>query len=371
VKKKRVVIAGQVPPPIGGQALMIARILSELRSQRRFEIVHLPFYFTRDVRRARRAGLDKVREVFAVLWRLAYIRASGVIDGLLYPVGGPQLVPLMRDVCLLPWILLASKKVIFHFHAGGIAETIDHYPFFLRAVVCFLYRKGEAAIVMTEFGKRDATSVGIKNVNVIPHTLEDTYDPDIVSRDLGCGPKLLYVGHLAREKGTPSLLEAFAALRHTGADCLLELVGECLPSYSESELKASIHRLGLQGAVRLWGVLTGKAKWERFAQASLFVFPSVAPESFGLVTVEAMMWALPVIACDWRGNREVLGDEFGGILFQPHPTLANALATALREAFALRQKWNEWGHINRQSFERNYKAKSSRSRLVEVLESLF
>ena len=202
MEKKRVVIAGQVPPPIGGQALMIARILSELRSQSHFEIVHLPFYFTRDVRRARRAGLDKVRELFAVLWRLARIRAAfGGIDGLLYPVGGPQLVPLMRDVCLLPWILLASKKVIFHFHAGGIAETIGHYPFFLRAIVCFLYRKGEAAIVMTEFGKRDATSVGIKNVKVIPHTLEDTYNPDMVSRDPGSRARLLYVGHLAREKG--------------------------------------------------------------------------------------------------------------------------------------------------------------------------
>ena len=171
------------------------------------------------------------------------------------------------------------------------------------------------------------------------------------------------------KKGTPSLLEAFAALRQTGADCSLELVGECLPSFSESELKASIQRLELQDSVRLWGVLSGKAKWERFAQASLFVFPSIAPESFGLVTVEAMMWALPVIACDWRGNREVLGDDFGGILFQPHANLASSLASALREAFAVRQKWNEWGLINRQRFESNYKSNHTPSRLMEVLES--
>src|SRR5437899_2955955 len=47
---------------------MIARILHELRSQGSFEVVHLPFYFTRNVRRTRRAGLDKILELFEVLW---------------------------------------------------------------------------------------------------------------------------------------------------------------------------------------------------------------------------------------------------------------------------------------------------------------
>ena len=348
---------------------MIARILDELRAQGIFEIVHLPFYFTKDVRRTRRAGLDKVLEIFAVLWRLARIRASGAIDAMLYPVGGPQLVPLVRDVCLLPWILLASKKVIFHFHAGGLAETIQHHPFLLRALVHFLYRKGDAAIVMTEFGKRDAASVGIKNVFVVPHTLEDAYNPEMVSKNAG-PTTLLYVGHLAHEKGTPSLLEAFAALRQTGVDCALELVGECLPPYNEEEMKASIERLGLQNSVRPFGVLLGTAKWERFARANLFVFPSMAPESFGLVTVEAMMWALPIVACDWRGNREVLGEPAGGICFAPRPDLAAALTGALQQAFAQRESWEEWGRRNRQTFEGKYKAGRLPTRLTEVLQAI-
>jgi glycosyltransferase involved in cell wall biosynthesis len=309
-------------------------------------------------------------ELFAVLWRLARIRASGAIDALLYSVGGPQLVPLVRDICLLPWILLASKKVIFHFHAGGIAETIDHHSSFLRSAVRFLYRQGEAAIVMTEFGRRDPACLGIHNIKVVPHTLEDTYRPDLVSRTIESSPILLYVGHFSHEKGTPALLQAFAALREAGENCSLQLVGECLPSYSEGEMKTLIRSLGLQSAVHLPGVLTGNEKWNCFAQASLFVFPSLAPESFGLATVEAMMWALPVVACDWRGNREILGEPLGGILFQPKPNLANALVDALREALALRSKWREWGAVNRRTFENNYKARTSRSPLLEVLEQL-
>jgi glycosyltransferase involved in cell wall biosynthesis len=370
VEKKRVVIAGQIPPPIGGQAIMIARILDDLRGQSSLAVVHLPFYFTRNVRRTRRAGLDKALEFLAVVWRLTRIRVSGAIDALLYPVGGPQLVPLLRDVCLLPWILLASKKVIFHFHAGGIAETIDHHPFLLRRIVRFLYRKGDAAIVMTEFGKRDAACLGIDNVKVVPHTLEDIYDPQIVRRNARSPARLLYVGHLCQEKGTPALLQAFAALRKTNADCLLELVGECLPPYSEDEMKSSIQRIGLENAVELSGVLSGREKWSRFARASLFVFPSLAPESFGLVTVEAMMWALPVVACDWRGNREILGESFGGICFSPRADLATSLTNALQEAFAHRQNWAGWGKRNREIFENKYKAERFSARFARVLESL-
>jgi glycosyltransferase involved in cell wall biosynthesis len=370
MEKKRVVIAGQIPPPIGGQAIMIGRILDELRAQSSFEVVHLPFYFTRDIRRTRRAGLDKLLELFAVLWRLAFIRTSGAIDVLLYPVGGPQLVPLVRDACLLPWMLLTSRKVIFHFHAGGIAETMHDHPFPLRQIVRFLYRNGDAAIVMTDFGRRDATTLGIDNVKVVPHTLHDTYDPQFLSRNAGSQARLLYVGHLCEEKGTPALLEAFASLRKSEPNCSLELVGECLPPYSEDELKSSIRRFGLENVVEVSGVLSGKEKWNRFARADLFVFPSLAPESFGLVTVEAMMWALPVVACDWRGNREILGESFGGVCFPPGADLAASLANALREAFAQRENWAEWGKKNRQTFENKYKAENFPARFARALESL-
>ncbi|MGH9905878.1 MAG: glycosyltransferase family 4 protein [Pyrinomonadaceae bacterium] len=323
------------------------------------------------MQQTRRAGLKKIGELFLVLWRLARIRASGPIDLLLYPVGGPQFVPLVRDVCLLPWMLFTSRKVVFHFHAGGIAETIHEHSFLLREIVRFLYRKGSAAIVMTEFGKRDAASLGITNVKVVPNTLEDTYDVTIVSRNLRAKPRLLYVGHLSHEKGTPSLLNAVAALRQSGVECSLELVGECLPPYSEEEMKSSIQRLGLQDAVEFYGLLLGKEKWNRFARASLFVFPSLAPyESFGLVTVEAMMWALPVVACDWRGNREVLGESFGGICFPPGSNLAGALTDALRESFVQRGHWTEWGQRNRQMFETKYKAERLPARMAGVLESL-
>lgn len=349
---------------------MIAQILEELRLKGHFEVVHWPFFFTREVRRTRRAGLDKILELFAVLWRLAKIWAARRIDAILYPVGGPQFVPLVRDVCLLPWALLASNKVILHFHAAGIAETINDYPSFFRSLVRSLYSKCAAAIVMTEFGKSDAYCMGVTTVKVVPHVLTDAYKLELVSRTDRPPTRLLYVGHFSEEKGTAALLKAFAGLRQAGVNCVLELVGECLPSYSEERMAASIQHLGIKGAVVLSGALSGQKKWEAFGRADLFVFPSLALESFGLVMAEAMMWALPLVACDWRGNREVLGSSFGGVLFQPKGDLGKSLMDALQEAFASQQKWSEWGKLNRQMFVIRYKVEGSANPLERALEEM-
>ena len=59
-----------------------------------------------------------------VLWRLFRIRMTGGVDLMLYPVGGPHMVPIIRDILLLPFARLASRKLVLQFHAAGIAESM-------------------------------------------------------------------------------------------------------------------------------------------------------------------------------------------------------------------------------------------------------
>jgi glycosyltransferase involved in cell wall biosynthesis len=102
-------------------------------------------------------------------------------------------------------------------------------------------------------------------------------------------------------------------------------------------------------------VLTGRAKNEAFGRADLFAFPSVAPyESFGLVLIEAMAWGLPIVASDWRGNREVLTPEAGAIFFPVSPSPAGDLEAAFEEALSRRDEWADWGEANRRIFTHRY-----------------
>jgi glycosyltransferase involved in cell wall biosynthesis len=101
---------------------------------------------------------------------------------------------------------------------------------------------------------------------------------------------------------------AFGRLAPLYPDWKLVLMGEFLPPYSEEVCRARCRELGIEDRVEIAGVLRGERKAAEFFRSHLFVFASVAPyESFGLVMAEAMMWGLPLLASNWRGNRDVAG----------------------------------------------------------------
>ena len=339
---------------------MIQKAVVQFSQSEDCDFVHLPFFFTPDVSTARKGGLDKARELFRVFSRLLKIHNTGPIDLCLYPVGGPQRVPLIRDLLLLPWVILFSRRVVLHFHAAGIADRLDKGPDkILAQLVALVYRRAYAAIVMTNFNRRDPDAIGMKRVTVVPHRIVDEFDPSLLRRGESATTRLLYVGHLCPDKGTPELLQAFAALQKKLPGLEVDLIGECLPPFRQSDLEELLDKLQIKSKVRVRGVVTGRAKSEAFAGADLFVFPTVAPyESFGLVLVEAMSWGLPIVASNWRGNADVLTPRAGAIRFPTSPSLAENLTSALASALEQRGSWPQWGEINRQIFEERYRENS-------------
>ena len=344
-------MAGQFPPPLYGQNITILDIYNVLTGDEEFVVERLPFNFNFDLKRLRKVSISKIGELFKIVGRIFLLRLKGKIDCLLYPVGGPHLVPVIRDILLLPWCYVFARNVVLNFQAAGIANTLPEFNFIIRWLALRIYRCSTSAIVWTHFGKQDPSSLGIEKVTVIPHWLSDTYEPNLLQKGISKTVNILCVGLITPEKGTPALIQAFSRFHKQHQDCRLVLVGECLPPYTETQLQNDIENMNLKGSIEVTGVLTGELKWRRFAEADLYIFPTVAPqESFGRVMVEAMMWALPVIATDWRGNTEVLGDDPGGVYVPIEPDLVLNLTAALESAIEQRDNWKEWGNKNRERF---------------------
>lgn len=366
----RIIVAGQVPPPMGGQNAMVLELLEKLHTTGRARVEHLAFRFTPDTQSARKGQLAKMVELMRVIGRLAKLRIVGPIDLLVFPSGGPQTVPLFRDLLLLPWILLLCRRVVLQFHAAGLADAVAKGSLLARCVA-WLGGRCPDAVVMTEFNRRDPAACGIRNIHVVPHTLEDHYRENEVDRG---GPeiRLLAMGHLCADKGTPNLIRAVAALLKDFPELVLELAGEPLAPYSHEMLAGDIDRAGIRDHVRLLGMISGETKRRAFGRAHLFVFPSVAPyESFGLVMVEAMMWGLPVVASDWRGNADVLADSAGSVTFHP-PDSSQALEDGLKLQLSDRGDWENKGKANRALFLSRYHSDGRKpvlsDRLLDIAE---
>jgi glycosyltransferase involved in cell wall biosynthesis len=196
----------------------------------------------------------------------------------------------------LGWLLPAYKKHVF----GRV----------LRAAAGVIVLTGEQAEFLT-----GAYGVPPERLFVVPNGVADRYF--MPARESSGGPlRLLYVGRLSPQKNVARLLEAMSLVREP---VLLRVVGD---GEQRERLLRRAGELGLRD-VTFDGPLHGDELLKAYADADAFVLPS-DKEGMPLVALEAMAAALPVVATDVPGNRELVGGV--GLLADPAPA---ALAAAL------------------------------------------
>lgn len=137
-------------------------------------------------------------------------------------------------------------------------------------------------------------------------------------------PRLLCVGRLTPAKGQVLLVRAMAALRDAGVRCALTLVGA---GPDRDRLQFEIATLGLAQEVTLTGALTQGEVREQFANADIFVLPSLA-EGIPVVLMEAMSCGVPCVTTPVNGIPELVVHEQTGLLATPGDVVS--LAAQLR-----------------------------------------
>ena len=118
--------------------------------------------------------------------------------------------------------------------------------------------------------------------------------------------KVLYLGSLIRSKGAQVLLEAIS-----GLDLESQLYGE---GVMKEELQQKIQKENLPA--QIFAPLPYEQIPSLYAQADIIVFPSLWPEPFGRIAIEAMAAGKPVIGSAIGGIKETIA-EGTGILVEP------------------------------------------------------
>ena len=163
-------------------------------------------------------------------------------------------------------------------------------------------------------------------------------------------PRILYVGQLIRGKGVDLLLRA---LPHLSCEFFATIVGM---GNAERKLRAVCHGLGLTPRVHFQGWVDHQELDAYYREAKVVVVPSRWPEPFGMVGLEAMHRARPVVGFGVGGIPDWLEHEVTGLLVpeQDVQGLARALERVLTDT-ELADTLGKNGHervLSKYSFER-------------------
>jgi glycosyltransferase involved in cell wall biosynthesis len=237
------------------------------------------------------------------------------------------------------WARWRGVRHLWHVH-----EVIDS-PWIARAGYPLLVRALADKVVCNSQYTRDWLVAHQSALGRITTVVWNGYDrrsvrsadaASEVRRQLGVADDAVLLGLVGRinaTKGHHVLLEACEMLARDGVQGIEVLfLGSVYGSNHQflEALRARIDRSPIAGRVRLHGFREDiEAVWDAI---DIAVVPSTGSEAFGLVAVEAMAAAKPVVASDLGGLREVVESGVTGYLVaQSHP---QALAEVLRKLVA-------------------------------------
>lgn len=312
----RVVMAGPLPPAIGGMASFI----SDLYESRLRDAVTLDLF---DTAKQTPAGRSLVRAVFARVrmwgrwWSL--LRSGGrriahihTCSGLSYFLDGALV--LAARACRVP--------VVLHIHGGRFDKFLDELGVVRGWLARLIARSAARVVVLSEVWRErlerrlpGARLAIVANGVPVPARARQ---PGSQSE-----PVVLFLGAICAAKGVEDLVRAAARLT---ANARIALIGP----ETETGMLEKLHRLaaelGVAGRIDFVGPLLGAAKSAWLARATLFVLPSYV-EALPISILEAMAAGCPVVATTVGAVPTVIRDDETGLLITPGDV--GALAAAI------------------------------------------
>ena len=139
-----------------------------------------------------------------------------------------------------------------------------------------------------------------------------------------------YVGRLDPEKGILCLIKAFAKLviQNPDKDIALHIIGS---GKLQLVIEQRIKQLQITARVTLFGALKQNQLPTHYQSFDFLVFPTQATETLGLVGLEAMATATPIIAPNYAGISDYLKVNQNGLSFNAGDeiSLLNTMQQAL------------------------------------------
>ncbi len=171
--------------------------------------------------------------------------------------------------------------------------------------------------------------------------------------------RVVFAGRVVAQKGVSVLIRA---AREVDGEFVICGDGRQLPA-----MRKLARRTGVESRIRFTGWLSAEQLAAEFADASIVVVPSLWPEPFGLVGIEALAAGRPVVASATGGIGDWLDDGVSGLCVEPGD--AGALARALNELLADPERQREMGEAGRAAVKERFSPERHATALLDAYAS--
>ncbi len=171
--------------------------------------------------------------------------------------------------------------------------------------------------------------------------------------------RVVFAGRVVRAKGADVLIRA---ARRVDAEFVI-----CGEGFSLNAMRRLARRLGVDNRVSFRGWLGSDELARELAEASVVAIPSVWPEPFGLVGIEAFAAGRPVVASATGGIADWLTDGQSGLCVPPGDV--TALARALEQLLADPAKQRAMGAAGKQTVKDRFSVEQHVAALGAAYES--
>jgi glycosyltransferase involved in cell wall biosynthesis len=226
------------------------------------------------------------------------------------------------------------------------------------------YRTLPRIVVGTAYMKALLIQNGVapERIDILPpHFVTDVSDEPL-SRPDESPPNILFAGRLAYEKGIPYLLQASQRIK---APHRLLIAGD-------GDLKESYQRLaaelGIADRVEFLGWLDNQALDAAYRRSAVAAMPTIMPEPFGKVGIEALTNGRPVVAFNVGGIADWLQDGVNGYLGPPRDIAR--LAARLERLLTDVDLAMELGRNGRAFVRQQYQPQAHADRLTQIFETV-
>lgn len=364
---KKILFLSPLPPPFYGSAISSKFCLDILSKSKKYEVRSIKLNYSKEISDMGKINLDKIIGIFKVLKQIQK-QLKEFRPDIVYFVPATDSFGLIRDFLFLKQIKrYFKKKILIHLRTRTIKTLLRN--FFYKEI----FSNQKVIVLGKELVEDISEWVGRDDIYILPNAINNSVSNKELNKILKERKKnkifnILFLSNMEKTKGWPKLLEACKILKERRISFICNFVGDWQNVEDKEYFYNFIKNNHLEKEVFEYGKKIGKEKDNCLKNADVLVFPTeYRLETFGRVVIEAMMFAIPVIANSIATIPSIIEDKKTGFLLKNNTP--EEIAEKIEILFKNPQLREKMGLEGRKKFLNQFETKNYKKKFLGIIKS--